>query len=96
MVSDSDVIIYATKLGVLWVFKKLYGRILVPEHVLGELSYHKVEQISIAVREGIIEVRKTNESRVGEIASRYKIHSGEANEDAKKYVETKYSYDIVV
>ncbi len=33
VVSDSDVIIHASKLDALWLFKKLYGRVLIPEFV---------------------------------------------------------------
>lgn len=79
VVSDSDVIIHASKLDALWLFKKLYGRVLIPEFVKDELFYHKAGQISIAVGEGIIETRKTDEDKAKDIAARHGIHPGEAH-----------------
>ena len=88
VVSDSDVIIHLAKLDKLTLIKGLYESAFIPEYVKSEIMRYQYDEAGIiedGVRQGILKVHKTDESRARNIARRYGIHIGEAH--AKELAE---------
>ncbi len=81
MIVNTSPIIYASRLGILWVFEKLYGEIIISKTVYNELKRKKDVVLSL-VEKGIadrwITVWGGNEDLIGEILSLSDIHKGEA------------------
>lgn len=81
-VSDSDVIIHLAKLNELTLIKELYGCAHIPQYLESEIlhdQYDEAGMIGEAIRQGILKVHKTGESRAKELAKRYSIHIGEGH-----------------
>ncbi len=81
-VSDSDIIIHLAKLNELILIKELFGCAHIPEYVESEMVRYQYDETGVieeAIREGILKVHETNESRAKELAKRYGIHIGEGH-----------------
>jgi len=82
VVSDADVIIHLAKLNELILIRKLYDCAHIPRYVELEMVRYQHDETRIiedAVRQEILKVYETDDSRVRSIAERYNIHIGEAH-----------------
>jgi len=81
MIVNTSPIIYASRLGIFWVFKKLYGEIIISKTVYNELKRKKDIVLSLVekgIEDGWIMVQGGKEDLMGEILSISEIHKGEA------------------
>ncbi|MGB7533868.1 MAG: DUF3368 domain-containing protein [Halobacteriota archaeon] len=82
VVSDADVIIHLAKLNELILIRKPYECAHIPRYVELELVRYQHDETRIiedAVRQKILKVYETDDSRARSIAERYNIHIGEAH-----------------
>ena len=82
VVSDSDVIIHLAKLNELNLIRELYEYVHIPRYVELEMVRYQYDEVGIieeTVRQGVLKVYETDDSKVGSIAGRYGIHVGEAH-----------------
>lgn len=81
MIFNTSPIIYASRLGILWIFKELYGKITIPKTVYNELKRKKDAVLGLVekgMEDGWIEVKEGNKDLMDEILSLSDIHKGEA------------------
>ena len=81
MIFNTSPIIYASRLGILWIFKKLYGKIIISKTVYNELNRKKDIVLGLVEKgreEGWIMVQEGNMDLTDEILSLSDIHKGEA------------------
>lgn len=81
MIVNTSPIIYASRLGILWIFKELYGKIIISKTVYSELKRKKDVVLRLAekgMEEGWIMVQEGNKDLMEEMLSLSDIHKGEA------------------
>jgi len=81
MIFNASPIIYASRLGILWIFKELYGQITISRTVYSELKRKKDVVLGLVekgMEEGWIVVQEGNKDLMDEIMSLSDIHKGEA------------------
>ena len=76
--SDSDVIIHLAKLNKVKLIRKLYGCAHIPKYVELEMVQCQYDEVD-TIRQGILKVYETSDSRARNIAERYGIHIGEGH-----------------
>jgi len=82
VVSDSDVIIHLAKLNELDIIRELYTCVHIPSSIELEMVRYQYDEVPIiekTVRQGVLRVYETEDSKARSIAGRYGIHIGEAH-----------------
>jgi predicted nucleic acid-binding protein len=82
VVSDSDVIIHLAKLNELNIIRELYMCVHIPRYIELEMVRYQYDEVPIiekTVRQGVLRVYETEDSKARSIAGRYRIHIGEAH-----------------
>lgn len=78
VVSDADVIIQLSKLGRLYLLRRLYNKIAIPEYVKCEILQKECYDIQRAIGSYLTVYRSSNERAIY-FADKYGIHIGEAH-----------------
>ena len=82
VVSDSDVIIHLAKLNELDIIRELYMCVHIPSSIELEMVRYQYDEVPIiekTVRQEVLRVYETEDSKARSIAGRYGIHIGEAH-----------------